>query len=237
MSKNRTYQDHEVREILDMAIGQDEVPPPELAVSNGLTLGELQEVGRQVGLAPSRIAQAVVAYEGRGEAITGSSAFGLPTSVGRVVDLPRNVTDREWELLVAELRTTFQGKGEVSAHGSTREWSNGMLHVFVEPTETGYRLRMTEASGGAGAGMVFTGFFVLFGLFLFTVLLAKGDPGWRLVLPAFFTAGGVGIAGVTMLAVPRWARRQAKRMEQMCSYTAKLLSAPAATTTDSAPPG
>ena len=35
------------------------------------------------------------------------SIFGMPVSVRRVVNLSRLPSDREWELLVGELRNTF----------------------------------------------------------------------------------------------------------------------------------
>jgi hypothetical protein len=112
MSQERRYRDHEVRHILDLAIQDDEVPTPSLPDVDGLTLSQLQDVAREVGLAPIRIAQAVAVFEGRGESMPRGTTLGLPSSVGHVVALPRNPTDREWELLVAELRTTFGVGGD-----------------------------------------------------------------------------------------------------------------------------
>lgn len=136
MSRDRRYQDHEVRQILDLAIGQDESPEMSFSAVDGLTLPELQEVGREVGLPPNRITQAVAVFEGRGDVVPRGTTLGLPTSIGRIVSLPRTPSDREWELLIAELRTTFGGKGEVTSQGGLREWSDGTLHALVEPTET-----------------------------------------------------------------------------------------------------
>ena len=156
MSKERRYRDHEIRQILDLAIGQEDGPAQSLPAVDGLTLLELQDVGREVGLPSDRITQAVAAFEGRGESVPRGTTLGLPTSVGRVVPLPRSPSDREWELLIAELRTTFGGKGEVTSHGGLREWSHGSVQAFIEPTEIGHRLRLTDSNAAVG-GIVLGG--------------------------------------------------------------------------------
>jgi len=228
MSKERRYQDHEVREILDLAIGQEDASVPSLPASDGLTLRDLQDVGREVGLSSNRITAAVAAFEGRGESIPRTTTLGLPTSVGSVVSLPRRPTDLEWERLIAELRTTFGGKGEVTSHGSLREWSYGTLHAFLEPAENGYRLRLVDSRAAAlGVGFLFGGFLLAFSLLILLVLLGKDDPGSRLFVPLFFSLGGSGIIALSTMALPRWAREQEKRMEHICGYTVSLLAAPA----------
>ncbi len=51
----RRYQDHEIRQILDLAVREGDAPAQTVAGIDGLTLRELQEVGREVGLAEDRI--------------------------------------------------------------------------------------------------------------------------------------------------------------------------------------
>ncbi len=225
MSKERRYEDLEIRQILDLAIGQEDVPAQSLPAVDGLTLLELQDVGREVGLPPDRIAQAVAAFEGRGESVPRGTALGIPTSVGRVVPLPRSPSDREWELLIAELRTTFGGKGEVTSHGGLREWSHGRVQAFIEPTETGHRLRLTDLNAAAG-GIVIGGVFVAFALLILVVLLGKGDPGFRLAVPAFFSLIGGSVIAASAITLPRWAREQERRMEHIGSHAVSLLALP-----------
>jgi hypothetical protein len=225
MSNERRYQDQEIRQILDLAIGQDDGPSQPLPAIDGLTLRELQEVGREVGLSPDRMAQAVAAFEGRGESVPRGTTLGLPTSVGKIVPLPRPLSDREWELLIAELRTTFGGKGEVTSQGGLREWSEGTLHAFIEPTETGHRLRLTDSSLAVG-GIAIGGFFVAFALLILVVLLGKDDPGFRFVVPAFFSVFGGGVIAGTVISLPRWARTQERRMEHIGQYAVSLLALP-----------
>lgn len=225
MSKERRYQDHEIRQILDLAIGEEDGLAQSLPAVDGLTLLDLQEVGREVGLPPDRITQAVAAFEGRGESVPRGTALGLPTSVGRVVPLPRSPSDREWELLIAELRTTFGGKGEVTSHGGLREWSHGRVQAFIEPTETGHRLRLTDSNAAVG-GIVLGGFVLAFALLILVVLLGKGDPGFRLAVPAFISLLGGSLVAGSALPLPRWAREQERRMEHISRHAVSLLALP-----------
>ncbi len=225
MSNERKYQDHEIRQILDLAIDEETGPAQPLPAVDGLTLVELQEVGREVGVLPERITQAVAAFERRGESVPRGTTLGLPTSVGRVVPLPHSPSDREWELLIAELRTTFGGKGEVTSHGGLREWSHGTLHAFIEPTETGHRLRLADSSVAVG-GIFLGGLVVAFALLIFVVLLGKDDPGFKFAVPAFFSLLGGGLVAGSAISLPRWAREQERRMEHISRYAVSLLALP-----------
>lgn len=222
MSEERRYRDHEIRQILDLAIGEEEGPAHALPAGDGLTLVELQEVGREVGVLPDRITQAVATFEGRGEPVPRGTALGLPTSVGSIVSLPRRPSDREWERIVAELRTTFGGKGEMTSHGDLREWSHGKLHAFIEPTETGHRLRLAD-SNAAVAGVVLGGFVVAFALLILVVLLGKGDPGVRLAVPAFFFLLGGSLVVGSLISLSRWVPEQERRMRHISERAVALL--------------
>lgn len=222
MSNERRYKDDEVRQILDLAIGEDEAPARTLPPSEGLTLVQLQDVGREVGVPPSRMAQAVAAFESLGEVVPRGKFLGLPTEVGHVVPLPRNLSDREWELLVARLRTTFGVKGESKSDGGMREWSHGNLHAFIEPTDTGYRLRLTDTNAGAVVAMFGGGFFLAMATMIFVVLLGKVDPGFKFIVPGFFSVIGGGLLGGGARMLPRWARQTEERMAELTNYAASL---------------
>jgi len=134
MAKDRKYGKEEVNEIFDLAFSSREPGRLPSADEGGLTLAELQEAGREVGVEPGRIAEAALAVVSKGEVLPNRTFLGVPVSVGRVVDLPRVLTDREWEVLVGDLRETFGARGHVTSHRGMREWTNGNLHVFLEPT-------------------------------------------------------------------------------------------------------
>ncbi len=225
----RRYQDHEIRQILDLALREGDAPAQTVAGIDGLTLRELQEVGREVGLTEDRVTQAVAAFEAHAVARPRGTTLGLPTTVGSIVTLPRSPSDREWELLIAELRTTFGGKGVVTSSGGLREWSHGTVHAFVEPTETGHRLRLADSNATTVGRMALGGFFLAFALLLFVILLGKDDPGVRFALPVFFSLIGGSLVAGTVVALPRWAREQEKRMEHISSRAISLLAPPGPT--------
>lgn len=226
MSEERRYQDHEIRQILDLAIGQEDAPAQSHPAVDGLTLRELQEVGHEVGLPPDRITQAVAVFEGHRESVPRGTTLGLPTSVGRIVSLPRSPSDREWELLIAELRTTFGGSGVVTSQGGLREWSNGTLNAFIEPTEAGHRLRLAASNDAPVAGIVLGGVLLAFALLILVVLLGKDALDYRLAVPAFFSLFGGSLIAGSVMVLPGWAREQERRMEHISRHAVSLLALP-----------
>lgn len=226
MSDDRRYQNHEIREIFDLAQRDDESQVSSLPAADGLTESELEEVGREVGLAPERLARAIAEYEGRGQLVPRGTSLGMPTSVGLTVPLRRAPTDQEWELLIGELRTTFSARGELTSQGGLREWSNGHMHAFIEPTESGHRLRLTDHMESALGATFVGGFFLAFALLIFLVLLGKDDAGFRFVVPAFFTAIGAGLIGGTQLLLPRWANQREEQMNYIARRANALIDPP-----------
>lgn len=82
----------------------------------GLTLADLQDIGREVGISPEAVAQAAQSLELRRQAVT-RSFLGLPIGVERTVTLNRWLTDARWDQLVVQLRETFRARGTVSPMG------------------------------------------------------------------------------------------------------------------------
>lgn len=77
------------------------------------------------------------------------------------------------------------------------------------------------------AGIVAGGLVSAFALMLFVVLLGKADPSFRFAVPAFFALLGGGLAAVSAISLPKWAREQERRMEQMSRHAVSLLALPA----------
>src|SRR5580765_4339873 len=176
MTKRR-YGDDEIREIFSLATTGDTTDRPLPVESGGLTLDELQRIGQEAGIEPARVAQAAKTLDARGRVAPMRRSFGLPVSVSRVVDLPRAPTDREWEQLISEFRTTFGVHGRTTTSGGLREWSHGNLHISVEPTERGEQLRLATLKDDA---LVLNGFALLTGgmsVLMSAVVAAAGKPG------------------------------------------------------------
>lgn len=222
MTSERRYQDHEIREILHRAIDEESRVGGSVTAADGLTLRQLQEVGQEVGVSPDRIAQAGGVVAARRDAATHETARWLPTAVERTVPLPRNLSDREWEWLVAELRTTFGGKGEVAVQGGMREWTHGRVQAFIDESHTGYRLRLSDVNAAADA-MMLGGAILAMALMIFVVLLGQADVGFKFIVPAMFATIGGGLMLGSALSLPRWARRQRDGMLHIEQHVAGLL--------------
>ncbi len=220
----RRYGDDEVREIFSLATTGDTPDQSVPAESGGLTLDELQHIGQEAGIDPARVAQAAASLDARGRPAPVRRSFGLPIGLSRVVDLPRAPTDREWEQLIAEFRTTFGAQGYATSSGGLREWSQGNLHISVEPTEHGEQLRLSTLKGDAmplnALGLVMGGMSILMG----AAVAAAGKPGKALVVLGMF--GGMALAafGANLVRLPRWARERDRQMEAIAEQAIRLLS-------------
>lgn len=223
----RRYEEAEVAEIFRTAAsprpaGERSEGRALASPANGLSLAELQEIGGEVGIAPERIAEAAAALDVRGSAAPRRSYLGMPVSVGRTVDLPRAPTDREWDMLVAELRETFGASGKDRSSGGLRAWNNGNLHAYVEPTHEAYRLRLGTTKGGAAQGIQMGMAALLAGLVLAVLLFAEvldEDLSPFLIVPligAFFLV-------FHAVHLPRWAREREEQMDHIAARTLTLI--------------
>jgi hypothetical protein len=152
-------------------------------------------------------------------------SFGLPIGVSRLVDLPRAPTDREWEQLIAEFRTTFGVPGRATTSGGIRDWSQGNLRISVEPTAHGEQLRLSDlkedavAINGLGFGLA------AMGALLGAVLGALGRPEKALAAAGVF--GGMAMLAfiaANLVRTPAWARERERQMEMLAQDAVKLLS-------------
>lgn len=223
MSKRR-YGEGEVHEIFALATTghtRDKSLPAE---PGGLTLEDLQRIAQEAGIEPARVVQAAESLDARGRAAPMRRSFGLPVGVSRVVDLPRAPTDREWEQLVSEFRTTFGTQGRTMMTGGIRDWSQGNLHISVEPTEHGEQLRLSTVKGDAASlnaiGLMAGGMALLMG----AVVAAAGKPGKALVIVGMF--GGIALASfvANVIRLPRWAKERERQMEGIAEFAVSLLS-------------
>jgi hypothetical protein len=221
MSDERTYRDDEVAEIFETAAARGDTNLPARRSAEGLTLAELQAIGGEVGLAPERIAEAAAALDLRRDALRRSD-FGMPVAVRRTVDLPRAPTDREWEMLVAELRETFNARGRVGSRGDVREWTNGNLHAYVEPTPTGHRLRLGTTKGDA-TGLNRMGAAALVMAILWMVLFLAGGISEALVVPLMLALMGGGALTYNAMRLPSWAGEREAQMEHIAARARVLL--------------
>ena len=215
-----------MREIFSLATTGDLRETTPRADSGALTLAEIQRIGQEVGIEPARIAGAAQTLEARGRVAPVRRSFGVPVGLSRIVDLPRAPTDREWEQLVSEFRTTFDGLGREATSGGLRQWTYGDIHISVEPTERGEQLRLgalkEEGVLVNAAGSVLGGI----GLLSSALNAADGRPVKAMVLLGIF--GGISLAAfvTNRIWLARWARKREAQMEALSERSVKLLSPP-----------
>lgn len=221
----RRFNEDEVAAIFKWASEAQHTSQPQLPAGQGMTLAQLQEIGRDVGISAEHLAAAsrVVNLSWKP---TARHFLGLPVGVGLSVDLPRKVTDEEWERLVVDLRETFDARGKLISEGSLRQWSNGNLQAMLEPTPSGQRIRFRTVKGDAQSMMI--GGLAMFGFAAVTALLAiarggTGDLGFFMAIGTLATMGAA-MFGFGGLRLPGWARLRSKQMQEIAARVAASTS-------------
>ena len=221
----RRYSDKEIAAIFRAASeapaapqGQSDVPADE-----GLTLADLQAIGREVGIAPEAVVHAARALDAQVGAAGGARTFlGLRIGVSRTVSLNRRLTDEEWERLVVQLREVFNARGRTRSDGSLRQWTNGNLQVLLEPTATGDRLRFGTVHGAA-RGAIGMGLATLGVTAVVTIVSAlSGTLTSALPGISFLAAAGATFIGMGALRLPRWARIRQRQMDALAAQVESL---------------
>jgi hypothetical protein len=228
---DRRYNDEEVAEIFARASETELATRRQISsATDGLTLGELQQIGKEAGLAPDLVAQAARTLDQPAQPNT-PIFLGLPIGAARTVRLERRMTDEEWERLVVEVRETFQARGVVRAEGSLRQWSNGNLQVLLEPDGDSHRVRFKTIRGQArpfmmvGLGLVG----VSVASFLAATLTGSVPPTDALERTFGMLIPGVGAFAMGALPLRRWAKLRQEQMDALASR----LTASIATKADS----
>jgi hypothetical protein len=183
-----------------------------------MTLAQLQDIGREVGIPAESIALEAQSLD----QLTPPPArtfLGLPVSAERTVDLGRRISDEEWERFVVDLHETFNARGNVKSYGSLRQWTNGNLQALLEPTATGHRIRLRTVKGDA-VGMMIGGLgmlgFASIALVLAALKGALGDPGFLAAL-GFMGTMGLAMFGSSALRLPGWARTRQRQMDELAA--------------------
>lgn len=210
----RRYNEDEVAEIFARATEAQKASLPAARPADGLTLRELQEVGRDVGLPPDLVESAARSLDVIGQAHRRKLLGFIPIGVGRTVELPRPLTEAEWHRLVADLRETFDARGKLSEQGPFKQWTNGNLQALLEPTPDGQRLRLKTLKGSAmsmmGTGAMMLGITAA----IWVSMMLRAAPFDADAFGVLMLTGlGLLIGGLVPL--PSWARTRQRQMEEI----------------------
>ena len=227
---DRRFNEDEVAAIFARATDVRDARQRQIASGDGLTLADLQEIGRDVGIAPERVAEAANSIDKLGSP-SARTFLGLPIGVGRTVDLGRPLSETEWEQLVVDLRETFDARGTLRQEGSFRQWSNGNLQALVEPTATGHRVRLRTINANLRAWMM--GGIGMLGIAAATSVAAVvGGDSANLASVAQIGVMGTAMFAFGALRLPGWARLRRQQMEELAGRLAEKPMLPSARESD-----
>lgn len=221
----RQFTDEEVAAIFKRA-SEEEHTAPVQTTARGMTLPALQEIGREVGLSADSISRAARALDPSPPAAPSQAFLGLPVSVGRTLELDHALSERDWELLVADLRATFQARGKLRTDGSFRQWTNGNLQALIEPTATGTRLRLKTMNANSLGLMTIgiAGLGVSAATAIGTALAGSlGNPSTVSGIGIMATIA-IGLFGIGAFRLPGWARRRKDQMDEVSARLAATAS-------------
>jgi hypothetical protein len=209
----RRYTDDEVAEILRRAT---EEPMRLPSGREGFTLAEIQDAGREAGIAPEAVADAARSLDRPARPAT-ETLLGLPIAVRDAVELDRELTDTEWNQLVVAARQAFAAEGRIRQDGSFREWSNSNLKVLVEPGVHGSRVRFQTRNGHARRMMMAGLTAMALAGVLLAVSAASGVPIGTDQLEPFIIIGAIGAGIFTrgIWGLRRWAERRREQFREL----------------------
>ena len=219
---SRTYTKTEVEDILRRAARStaesDAKLEAEMADDSGLSLEDLVHIGSESGLNPEEVVRAAQAL-GRGDSTSYEKRLlGMDISASHTVILPGRVSDDEWGLLVSDCRKTFYAKGSVLETGSLRDWSNGNLHVTIEP-EGEDTLLTFRTHRDAAKSFLAASASTLFITLMMSTRLWSGD----MLLGSFFVALAMMATTSVVLALmgtsstKKWAKTRKRQMESLAA--------------------
>ena len=218
---DRQYNEKEIAAIFELATQELEASRTQKLTGAGLSLSELQEIGAESGIPAAYIERAAAVLDGNNVDHVQETLFGISIGTARTINLPRRLTEAEWEELVVELRSTFNAKGKIEDNGSFKQWTNGNLQFMLEPNKEGSRLRMKTTHGLSKNLLGTSPFYFIVGLLVFIAGLTTND---QIVAEIFFglimMLMGVGVVGWSKIKLKNWLKT---REEQMASIGARLL--------------
>ena len=224
---DRRYSEDEIASIFKQAAFEHKLSLGKVAHSQGLTLAEIQEIGKEAGIPSEFIDRAAIEFDRDVVKHPHKKTLGFPVSVGRTINLPGNFTNDDWDALVSDLNDTFHAQGEIRVEGSRRRWNVGNLQVLVEPADRGHRLRLQSLNETKRSTLLMSTIFIGMGIFFTLLIAAKGDflDLSKIVFAASFGLIGLGIFGYNAFQLPKWCAERSTQMDGLAKRALKRAAA------------
>lgn len=144
MPKNRLYNEHEISAVLKRAAELQRTEGP--IDTSGLSLAELEQIAADVGIDPAFIKTAAMELD-EGRPDEAFHFWGGPTSVELERIVEGEMSEAQWEEVVAEIRHVYEVAGETGQLGRTLQWvhrdqTGERAHVTLTPTGGQTRIRI-----------------------------------------------------------------------------------------------
>ncbi len=192
--------------------------------SDGLTLQELQQVSKEVGIDPKYIQQALRKLQAPTQSFT-SKLLGGPFKYNILETATGTLTEQEWEEVVSEIRRIHGGIGKTSKLGNTFEWEQrkqevGYIQISLSPKKDHTKIHI-NANYRYYASIIYT-FAGVFGAMLLIIFFKKmGFSGITQTIAAIF--GTTGILTSTRFYLSNWMKKKRKTYDELINHFQKML--------------
>ena len=211
---SRTYSQDEVREIIRRAAEKTAKKQRSESEDSGLSMEDLKDIALSTGLDPQVMLDAARSLDRDVEETFEKRVLGVKISAAHAIRIEGPFSDQDWQALVADCRTTFEAKGKVHDAAGLREWSNGNLHVLVEPAGEDVIVRMRTHNGQAQSMMGGSIAVVLAMLVMLLSAFAEGPSTQDLFGKVILFFGALFAAGAfSYTRIRRWAQTREAQME------------------------
>ena len=193
-SGDRRYRPTEAKEILKRAADREAAAP--FTEPGALSLGGVARIGAEAGIPARQVKEAASALERPSIQPTTSKFLGAPTTIAfeRVIDA--ELPERDFPLLVEEIRVTLRSVGTINTFGQSLTWQtpknvlgegrNVDVVVTVRAGQT--RIRVEEKIGSIAGG--------LFG----GIMGGAGGGGGTVAVAVLTAVAGLPLAGIVVAA-------------------------------------
>jgi hypothetical protein len=220
----RHFSDKETTAILKRAMELQQSDALIAEGGRGMTLADLEKIAAEVGIDPQYVQTAAAELE-----IESSpqrfNLWGGPMDVHLERTVEGEVSQAQWDTLLAEIRRSVGEVGAPRMVGNSLEWvyDPGLVEhlVTVTPREGQTTIRVTSQIGGLALLSYFSAFIISF---VGAMALTKGLPFEPLLELVMSSGVFVTLFGVVRFLMSALGRKEKRRMQELLNRLASLVA-------------
>lgn len=224
MSLEHRYSRDEISKILKRAAElehKDDIDDD----GEGLTVEELQQVSKEVGLHPKYIQRALDELNNPNPSIS-SNIFGGPFAYHLSNTANGSLSEKEWEEVVSEIRRIHGGIGKTSKLGNTFEWEQRKQEVGYIQISLASKKDHTKININANYNYYASIIYLFTGLFGFIILKVLSEKiGVSLVNEIVLSAlGTLGLLTGARFYISNWMKNKRKTYGKLFKRFQEMLA-------------